>query len=250
VDEECEEERNGLRWVLNPSDYAHEDIFWLGELNRYEIYHILRLVPPDAVIFDIGANIGYYSLTLAHQLGSRASFYSFEPNPPTLARFQRHIELNHLSNIHLQNVGLADHEGSAHVVERSDNSGAATLREGGSIQLVTLDGFVERHGVERIDFMKVDIEGFEQKMLAGARRTLARLRPIIQIELNPPALAKAGSSVPAVVEELRQAGYQLFEVNRRRLEPLRALPSGEDFVNAWCVHPGNQPPHWAAGTKR
>lgn len=250
VDEDCQERRAGLKWVLNPADYAQEGIFWLGEADRYEIRHILRLLPRDAVIFGVGANIGYYSLTLAHRLGPAATIYSFEPNPPTLARLYRHVEMNGFRNIHIQGVGLGDHEGSARIQERSGNSGMATLREGDGATVTTLDRFVEQNEITRLDFMKVDIEGYEARMLAGGRKTLATLRPIVQIELNPSALRAAGSTVREITGALRDSGYELYEVHRDELVPLAALPDGENFINAWCVHPEKRPMHWTRGSAR
>ena len=241
IDRESLEVRGGLKWILNPADYAHRDIFWRGEYDRWEIYHILRLVPRDATILDVGANIGYYSLTLAHRLGPSANVHSFEPNPPTLVRLRRNVEINRLENIHVHGVALSDREGTAQILERVGNSGATTLRDGGKgAILTTLDRFVAEHGISQLDFVKVDIEGHESRMLVGASRSLARFLPTLQIELNPPVLAKLGARAEDVIKPLRKLGYKLYETRRHRLVPLNP-PTGDLMVNAICIHPKRGP---------
>jgi hypothetical protein len=60
IDCDMEVERAGLRWVLNPSDYMQRNLFWLGENDRWDTFHIKRLLPAGAVVCDVGANFGYY----------------------------------------------------------------------------------------------------------------------------------------------------------------------------------------------
>ena len=68
VDADLEVTRDGLKWILNPSDFMQSGLFWLGAQDRWDIYQIKRRLKPGAVIFDVGANFGYYSLTLAKYL--------------------------------------------------------------------------------------------------------------------------------------------------------------------------------------
>src|ERR1017187_1796412 len=89
VDCEFEVERAGLRWLLNPSDYVERELFWLGDRERWGIYHVKSRLPAGAVVCDVGANFGYYSLTLAAFLKRDARFFAFEPNPATRTRLER-----------------------------------------------------------------------------------------------------------------------------------------------------------------
>ena len=237
VDADLEVTRDGLRWVLNPSDYVQAPLFWLGTHDYWDIYHIKKLLRPGDVIFDVGANFGYYSIALATALQKACQVHAFEPNFPTYQRLVRHIELNNLGDvIAVHRVALSDVAGMGSMVGRPDNSGAASVHPGeGDIVLTTLDAFCQAHQVSRLDFMKIDIEGFEEKLLQGGTESIPRFNPILFIELQPTTLTREGSSVERVVDLLRGFGYQLYTHRRDQLSPLRRLPTGSELVNAFCV---------------
>ena len=232
-------QRQGLWWSLNVSDYTQSLLFWYGARDRWEIHHLVRLARPRSVFFDIGANFGYYSVLLASRVGAECTVHAFEPNPPTFERLQRNAGLNSLSNVKTYCLGFSDVSGSAAVIEPAGNSGATHLVEGAGVELTTLDRFCQVRQIRRLDFIKIDVEGFEEKVLAGAAETLARFKPIIVIELNPGTLKRAGSSVQRVAALLGEHGYTLFKPARTKLVPLLKLPEGEDYINAFCF-PGNQ----------
>src|ERR1035437_2766170 len=75
---EFEVERNGLRWRLNPADFEHENLFWLGGMDKWDIYHMNTLLLPGSVFFDVGANFGYYSLNVTQTLKGQCRVYAFE----------------------------------------------------------------------------------------------------------------------------------------------------------------------------
>lgn len=229
------EERMGAWWNLRPSDYVHRDVFWFGEKDRWALYHILRLLPPNPVILDVGANFGYYSVRLAKEYGLASRVFAFEPNPATHELLKKNIALNGLTTVEAVMAGLADHEGTAGMASRLGNSGASTVVEGSGIQLTTLDRFWERQTLERLDFIKIDVEGFEEKLLRGAAETLRRFLPLILIELSPPTLARTGSSVQRVLDLLDSYGYDVLEINRKELRPLGHLPEGETLINVFGV---------------
>ena len=229
--------RQGLRWRLNPEDYPHFMLYWFGVYNRWEVWHLEQLTPPHGTFFDIGANYGYYSLMLTSHLGPGLTTHAFEPNPPTLARLRLHARINDLEKqICCHGVALADKPGRASLTLRGDNSGAAFLSGGESLEVSTLDSFCREHGVERIDSMKIDVEGSEEKLIRGGTESLDRFRPSILIELNPPALRRSGTSVENTVRLLTSLGYELFEVQRGTRRPLRSLPQGDDYTDALCIH--------------
>lgn len=239
VDTELEIQRDGLRWTLNPSDHMHAGVFWLGAQDYWDIYHIKRFLKPGDIIFDVGANFGYYSIILSSALRKQCTVHAFEPNPPTCDRLLKNIELNDLGDvINVHRIGLSDTEGRGSMIERSDNSGAATIdttSDEGSAILTTLDEFCEAQRIDRIDFMKIDIEGFEERLIHGGSHSLGKLKPKILIELNPPTLARENSSVERIAELLGNLGYKLYASHRRKLLPLERLPQGDEIVNALCL---------------
>jgi hypothetical protein len=128
IDRDLEVTRRGLKWLLNPSDYMQSDFFWLGSLEGWDTYHALKLLRPQSVIFDIGANFGYYSMILSAALQGHCQVFAFEPNPPTFSRLTKNIALNDLhGRIKAFQFALSDRSGSARISGPPGNSGAAHI---------------------------------------------------------------------------------------------------------------------------
>lgn len=238
VDCELQVERGGLRWLLNPSDYMHRSLFWLGTHDRWDTFHIKRLLPEGAVFCDIGANFGYYSLTIGGFLEGHGHVFAFEPHPTNRGRLERNIALNHLQDsITIVAKALSDTPGNAYMTNRRDNSGAAHIAERGDaeIDVSTLDSMVDALGLQRLDFVKIDVEGFEAHVLRGAERSLRRFRPNMLIELLPEQLERAGSTIQTIVSLLNDYKYELYSPDRGRMVPLKTLPIGSELINAFCL---------------
>ena len=238
IDCDLEVERAGLRWLLNPSDYVHRDLFWLGERDRWNFHHIMRLLPADAVVCDVGANFGYYSIMLAASLKGQSRFFAFEPNPVTRLRLERNVALNQLgSAITVLPCALSDTPGTAQMTSRKDNSGAAHICANGEteVEVTTLDAICDKHQLKRLDFVKIDVEGFEGHVLRGGEKSLRAFRPVLLVEIMAEQLERAGTSPAELVSLLQDYGYSLYESERTRLVRLTKLPSGPQLINALCV---------------
>jgi FkbM family methyltransferase len=230
--------RNGLRWKLNPSDFVQADIFWFGHKDYWETYHLRRLLERGSVVFDIGANIGYYAITLAATLGDECHVHAFEPFGPSYERLLTNIILNSLTDtISAHKVAVSDREGSGRIMIRvGGNSGSARLDStGDSIPTTTLDVFCSRNGIDRVNFVKIDTEGHEEFVLAGGTGIIDKCRPLILLELDPPLLDDAGSSVKRIVSRLDSHGYSLHTARRDVLVPMGRLPTGRVVVNAFAI---------------
>jgi len=240
IDREIEVIREGLRFSLNPADFEHAGLFWLGSKDKWDLYHLGRILAPGSVFFDIGANFGYYALTIAAARNRQCRVHAFEPNPKTYSRLCRHIEWNGLKNVvQAHQLALSDREGTATLIERADNSGASRLGDdapGFAVQVTTMDAFSSTHGVDRVDALKIDVEGLEAKVLYGGRETLCHFKPAIVIEFWTTGLGRAHSSVDEVAGALHDLGYRLFKPVRERLEPISEPPRTEIPENIFCFH--------------
>jgi FkbM family methyltransferase len=237
VDADFQVTRGGLRWQLNPSDFVQADLFWYGHKDYWETHHLRKLLQRGSVLFDLGANIGYYAITLAAALGNECRIYAFEPFPPTYERLLTHITLNSFTEIiSAHRLALSDRERVAHMrIRVGSNSGSARLDTAGeSIPTTTLDIFCSTHRIDRLDFIKIDAEGHEEFVLAGGAQIIRQYRPLILLELDPPLLSDAGSSVERVVSLLRSHGYSLHTACRDVLVPMETLPAGRVVVNAFA----------------
>jgi len=237
VDADLAVERQGLRWILNPSDFPQEDLFWLGESDRWDLFHARRMVRPGAVLFDVGANFGYYALMLAAALRRECEVHAFEPTDATFERLRQHIALNRMEGtVHAHRLALSDAPGTASMHGRDGNSGAAFVEPGvGAVQVSTLDAFVAERGLRRLDFMKIDVEGFEERVLRGGERVLRELRPSILLEVQPTTLERAGSSVRRLADLLTSHGYVLRQAHREQLVPLVLSDAPGYLVNGFAI---------------
>jgi FkbM family methyltransferase len=188
---------------------------------------IWRLTEPGDVALDIGGNIGYTALLLSLKAGSTGKVTVFEPNPDTIAILQENIsrwKSKDLAPIAIERVALSDTEGWASLTTPDEtNSGSATLsaHSGRSVTVTTkrIDSF--RFGV--IDIMKIDVEGHEYKVLAGARSLLSKSAPRdILFEEH----ADYPSQSHRVLEDY---GYQIFRVGRATWRPLLLAPNAHPY---------------------
>jgi FkbM family methyltransferase len=230
------ETRGGLRWAMDAADYTQQDLFWSGAKDAAEIREALRCMPKGGVMFDLGANFGYYAITIASALQGDCRVYAFEPNPKTMRRFQRNVALNGTRGLDLLEVGLSDAPGHALVVETSAHSGAAYLRQTSlsGVPVTTLDLFCELNKIDRLDLIKMDIEGAELRALRGGIATFKRFRPALLIELNPETSEREGYSVRDVVVFLEDLGYTIWDVRSRARITRDHLPQCSYFTNAIC----------------
>ena len=242
IDAELVVERHGTRWALNPADFVHQDVFWHGTKDFWDVWHLKRLLPRNALVIDIVSNFGYYAIHLCRELGSCSRAVAFEPMPANFARLSRNIELNDLADrVTALPVGLSDRPGEAAMAARQGNSGSAQIglvaSECTPVRLETLDGIWPSvtGPADVADFIKIDVEGHEPKALAGARGVLERDRPIVLLEVDPPRLAEGGSSPAVLAAFFASLGYRHFVSNRSRLDRV-ALDRAPELVNVLCLH--------------
>lgn len=176
-----------------------------------------KFLPNTKVFFDVGANIGFYSL-LAKQLNPSAKVYAFEPFPQNAIAFHKNCAINNIVDAVLTEACVADYQGEvAFAVPPDDESGwgriaykdmfsGKTLKR----EVLTLDAFCSRMRIDKVDFLKVDVEGFEMKVLGGAERVLREHRPVICFEDNGPCLEDAGTSSVELFRHLLDRNYKIY----------------------------------------
>jgi FkbM family methyltransferase len=236
------ETRGGLRWAMDAADYTQQDIFWSGAKDPAEIREALRCMPKGSVMFDLGANFGYYAITLASALQGDCRIYAFEPNRNTMQRLEKNVALNGTRGLHLLEVGLSDTRGQAFVVETPAHSGAAYLSQTpisgpcnpASVPVTTIDLFCEQQNIHRLDLVKMDIEGAELRALRGGVAAFKRLQPALLIELNPETSERAGYSVRDLVVFLEDLGYAIYNVRSRARITRDHLPAQRHSMNVIC----------------
>ena len=147
------------------------------------------LIRPDFQILDVGANIGCTSL-LFSDLGQQV--VAFEPLPRTFELLEKNVGLAQKNNITTLPFALGDENGSAQMYFLDENRSMAFVldrtsrddRPAAIIKIKRLDDMFPEIGIDRLDFMKIDVEGYELRVLEGAKNTIEQYRPIVQMEFN------------------------------------------------------------------
>ena len=153
---------------------------------------LLPRVPRDAVVWDVGANIGIYAVLLA-AAAPEGRVEAFEPVPDSHRRLEGNVAANALTNVTTHFVALSDATGTARMAVHADAHGCDQIGEVGddaeAIDVPTLTGdeFLASTGGADPDVVKVDIEGHEPQFLAGAWGMFERRRPLLMMEVNPTA---------------------------------------------------------------
>ena len=218
--------------------------------NEFAFLH--RLVKPGMTAIDAGANEGLYTLFLSKLVGANGRVIAFEPSQREYERLQANLSMNDLSNVTAWRTGLYDRSATTQLTVAVDkHAGQNTLGEfmyqgvavagRETIELARLDDWVAAHGVTKVDFVKLDIEGAEVAALRGAEQTLRRDKPALLLEVAPDALAKQGASRAALVELLKSLGYTLYTFDAATGWPTPAK-NAEIEGNVVAIHASATPP--------
>ncbi|MEO6212385.1 MAG: FkbM family methyltransferase [Vicinamibacterales bacterium] len=203
---------NGAPFRISPFHRHRMGPIYDAEVAAYLAEHVMA----GSTCLDIGANVGVYALQFARWTGASGRVVAFEPNPVSAAVLAEHARMNHLSGrIEVVPAAVADASGvrTFHMADADGmsrlgvpNPEIASRTRPTPVRVTTLDEFCEAQGVSP-DWLLVDVEGFEFAVLAGGRRTIARLRGRLNIvvELHPDAWDVAGwsrDSAQGLLDEL------------------------------------------------
>ena len=157
-------------------------------------FSLKRYLQKGMVVMDVGANIGYLTLFFCRSVGPQGSVFAFEPEPGNVRELARTVEPNHIdwcTPIKCA-CGASDKEACVafglNGCVQPDSAGPPNCH------MVPLDSFVARRGISKVDFVKIDVEGFEADVLVGMSEILKRDRPVLYVEAHPPGFCGNGDS--------------------------------------------------------
>ena len=204
-------QHNGLIFKVDLGDYVGNGIYF-GFLD-FEIRALLKLCQRDSVVLDIGANIGWTALNLA-RIAQNGKIFAFEPDEASMASLRANIALNHAANIQPCPYGLGDQNRDLYLETReTSNAGMNRIcprksKGGRPTQVVRLDDFQPTATLNRLDLVKIDVEGFELKVLRGGQRLIRMTMPSLFIEIDDANLQDHGDSAAALIHFLGELGYR------------------------------------------
>lgn len=163
---------HGGRWITGSSPHG----CWLGTYERHTQELFRKHVKPGSIVFDVGANVGFFTLLASRLAGSAGRVFAFDPLPRNLEFLREHVRLNDAVNVTVIPLAIAAGPGSARFFTGENPSQGLVASEGEiEVSMDSLDRLFGSGTVPRPDFIKMDIEGGEDNALAGAAEVL-RLR--------------------------------------------------------------------------
>jgi len=227
-----------------------------GAWEEEETALIRRLIKPGDHVVDVGAHIGYHAVIFAAAVGSRGKVLAFEPAGDNADLLEINVALNGFEKVvevlraaagsKPATVHLVRDHGQAETARGVSNRGAHHVApvngaDAPLVQLTTVDDATA--GWERVDAVKIDVEGYEWHVLQGMRQTLARnIDLVLFVEFWPAAIVRAGAEPAALLDELETQGFSLWEIRRpggleryERGALLKRLSGATDLVDLLCV---------------
>jgi FkbM family methyltransferase len=193
-------------------DWKQHRAFIYGTWEPEVVNALREVVQEGFVAIDIGAHVGFYALVLARLVGPRGRVIAFEPLPSNFRVLEENTRLNACDHVLPVNRAILDRSCSLEVTTLADNplSGSISLFENRTgeavlVEGISLDDFLGEK-TDRVDFIQMDVEGAEDLVLAGARKTIELHHPIILVEVHHFDRRLDASSVPSRLAEL---GYEL-----------------------------------------
>jgi len=235
----------GFRMRLDLADPEQLKVYFYGHYHeRYEAELVQRLLAADEVFWDIGANVGYFTLAAAAALNHRGRIIAFEPGKNAYARLTENLALNPWRNIQAFPVAVTDRGGEAvlhlagDIADSSANLYQAAQTQAGCevCRTVALDHFLRKENLPRPDLIKLDAEGAELAVLQGAAGLIQDSPPLWLMEMEEKNLLAAGASKAAVADFLTACGYRAAHLSKGRWHAA-ADPAGVKGRNLFWFNP-------------
>jgi FkbM family methyltransferase len=229
-----------LKLKLDRSSLIGSSIYWKGFISINELHLLNRILRPGMVFLDVGANQGEFAVYAAKRV-PRGTVVAFEPNPASNQQLRENVALNGFANVVISDVGLLDRAAVMQLYTSDErthhhhtgpglampNEGVTTLYQsefrasrGDLVRTAVLDQLYPGLGLDRLDVLKIDVEGAELPVLRGARETISRYSPIIILELNEETFNAAGYTTRDVLSFLMELGYEFYVIGHHKFREI------------------------------
>ncbi|MFN3975386.1 MAG: FkbM family methyltransferase [Dehalococcoidia bacterium] len=230
----------GTRVILYPDNSIYRSLFYGRLYEPNEMAFLESTLKQGGVFVDVGANIGLYSLFASRLVGESGVVLALEPSEREFHRLQENIVLNRAQNIRARRVAASNEIGAVSLMVASgETPGLNSLGPFGlegtvldhveTVPAKPLDTLVEEESLQRVDFIKIDVEGAELKVLQGAQGVLHRFRPTLLVELQDRTLRMQGATAQQVWDFLVDRGYRILRFDQGTGQPT-PVETYQDFA--------------------
>jgi FkbM family methyltransferase len=199
----------------------------LGAYEPWKVSLLRQIVRPGMTCVDVGANNGFFSFIMARLMSDEGRVLAFEPEPANRSLLDRGAELNGYRSVQSFELALSDGPGTLTFFAGKQSGWGSLIHRPGetlddryafAVNVATLDSVIEAQGIERVDVMKVDVQGAELAVMGGSRNILGRSGPIwLLIDVD----SHVESDRAGLFELLREHGFSLHRLDRS-LTPVRS----------------------------
>jgi len=215
---------------------------------EFETKIVKKIIKPGDVVFDIGANIGYYTLIFAKLVEPSGKVFSFEPEPTNYELLKKNVKINGHTNVDFFNKAVSNLNQTTKLFLDKKNKGGHSLinaiedRTSIEIESIRIDDHFKN---KKIDFIKIDIEGFEFEAIKGMSELLKKLSTVkIMTEFNPYLLEKSEIQPEEYLKLLKNLGFTIYNLDKKKkmIVPINFVdflhaysPKKRDSTNLLCI---------------
>jgi len=236
---------DGLKIICDKDDKRIAPIETLNFENYEESDSrmIHQLITDGNVIFDVGANVGWYAVSIAKKY-PKSQIIAFEPIPKTFGYLTKNIALNNSQNVFTNQLGLSDKAGELifyYYATGAVNASSANLTGDKSVQeircpVTTIDDFCAAKDL-RVDFIKCDVEGAELFVFKGGVKTIEHWKPVVFAEMLRKWSAKFNYHPNEIIKLFSDLGYRCFTAHGNKLHEFLSMDEETKETNFFFLHP-------------
>lgn len=209
--------------MLLHRDEIGNSIFYGTNQEQDELGFVAKYLQPRMVFFDLGANQGLYSILASHKVGCKGYVYAFEPARSEYSKLRQNVWFNLAWNITTEQIAVGSFDGTAQMFACESRKGSYSSLVYPAVDtsikvteitvpIVSLDSYIIRHKIGRIDYLKMDVEGAERDVLEGGKWVFSTgPRPIVQCEFSDRRTGPWGYQAREIADMLVNNSYAWFE---------------------------------------
>lgn len=208
-----------FRIHLYTKNFIDASIYYTGDYENYLKVHYQKYIHPGDTVLDAGANIGFHSLFFAQLTGETGKVIAFEPIPINYNALMKNIALNDFPQVIANNIALGNENCTLkiHIDRTAQNPGAFNLLEDGEKNCSVIcekgDDFLTKHRINKVNFIKIDVEGYELEVVKGLKDTISKDRPVINFEYDSAYQIRNHHQKNEIFAFLRNLNYSFLAVD-------------------------------------